>query len=94
MILATSRPSVKKILSIFYGTRPRGRFEGPHDLRLVGEPAGVPLGEDQGAVDGHLEHPPVRGHQLQRSDPPFVRFEQAGCQTDSLRLVVSDRAVF
>jgi hypothetical protein len=60
---------------------------------FVGEFAGLQLGVDQLAIERDLKAAAAGGEELQTLDLLFIFRQDLACQTDSLRLVASNRAV-
>jgi hypothetical protein len=61
-----------------------------HDLPWLGMPPERPLGKDEIAVHGHLEHPAGRGDETDLRVGPFLL--QLSRQTGGSGLIVSDDA--
>ena len=70
-----------------------GLFDLPNDFVEVGPFAGFELGMELFAIGGDFEGAAARGHERERRDP-IAEFENLGRQTDGLRRVVSNDAVF
>jgi hypothetical protein len=60
---------------------------------FVGEFAGLQLGVDRLAIERDLKAAAAGGEELQTLDLLFIFRQDLACQTDSLRLVASNRAV-
>ena len=71
--------------------QPPGHFR--FDVLLIGELAGGELAVDQLFIDRHLEAAALAGDELQAGEAEFEALEQAGRQTDGLRLISSGRAI-
>ncbi len=56
-------------------------------------PAGSQFGVDQITIDFNLKAAAIRRDQADPVNLGFIRLQQFGCQTDSTRGVVSNRAV-
>jgi hypothetical protein len=54
---------------------------------------GLEFGMDGLSIDAHLERAAAGWDEPHRSDP-LLELEEYGCQTDSLRFIVSSRAIF
>jgi hypothetical protein len=71
--------------------QPPGHFR--FDDLFVGELARGELAINQVAIEGDLEAAALAGNELQAGEAEFETLEQAGRQTDGLRLVASGRAI-
>jgi hypothetical protein len=77
--------SLQKCLFDFFD-----RADDPIEIRPV---AGVEFGMEQVSIDANFEGTAARRYERQRFDP-LAEFENLGRQTDGLRRVVSNHAIF
>ena len=83
--IARAECATKKLLLEF--------FESAHDLVEVRPIAGVEFGMEEFAIGANLESAAARRNERERLDA-LAEFENFGRQTDGLRRVVSNDAVF
>ena len=70
-----------------------GLFNRPNDVIEIRPLAGFEFGMEQFAIGANFEGPATRGNQRERLDA-LAEFENFGRQTDGLRRIVSNDAVF
>ena len=68
-------------------------FDRANDLTEIGPIAGVEFGMEQFAIGANLEGAAARGNQRERFNA-LAQLEDFSRQTDGLRRVVSDDAIF
>ena len=68
-------------------------FDRPNDLVEIGPLTGLEFGMEQFAIGANFESPAARRNQRKRLNT-LAEFENFGRQTDGLRRIVSNDAVF
>ena len=83
--IARAECATKKLLLEF--------FDCAHDLVEIGPIAGVEFGMEKFAISANLESAAARRDESKRLDA-LAKFKNLGRQTDGLRRVVSNHAIF
>jgi len=84
--IARAERATKKLLLLEF-------FDCAHDLVEIRPVTGVELGMEKFAIGANLESATARGNERQRLDA-LAEFKNFGRQTDGLRRVVSNHAIF
>ena len=84
--IARAECATKKLLLLEF-------FDCAHDLIEIRPVTGVELGMEKFAIGANLESATARGNERQRLDA-LAEFKNFGRQTDGLRRVVSNDAIF